>query len=32
MHTQYPNIEEDIEFLNVPSAKQNLKTPENLNN
>jgi hypothetical protein len=32
MHTQYPKIKEDNEFTKVLSAKQNLKTPENLNN
>jgi hypothetical protein len=31
MHTQYPKIEEDNEIPKVLSAKQNLKTPENLN-
>jgi hypothetical protein len=31
MHTQYPKIEEDNEFLKVLSAKQNLETLENLN-
>jgi hypothetical protein len=32
MHTQYPKIEEDNEIPKVPSAKQKLKTPENLIN
>jgi hypothetical protein len=32
MHTQYPKIEEDNEISKVLSAKQNLKTSENLIN
>jgi hypothetical protein len=32
MYTQYPRIEEDNEFSKVQSAKQNLKTTENMNN
>jgi hypothetical protein len=32
MHIEYPKIKEDKEFPKVISAKQNLETPENLNN
>jgi hypothetical protein len=32
IHTQYSKIEEDNEILKVPSAKQNMETPENLIN
>jgi hypothetical protein len=32
IHTQYPKIEEDNELPKVLTAKQNLKTPENLIN
>jgi hypothetical protein len=32
MHTKYPKIKEENEIPKVLSAKQNLKTPENLIN
>jgi hypothetical protein len=32
MHTQYLKLEEDNEIPKVLTAKQNLKTPENLIN